>query len=611
MARGAPGGFARAPVSPAPVSRREVLLAAASLGLSAGLIEAALVVGRWVIAPAIQFQSTDVVWLAPLADLLLLLLVGLFLALAHRLLSRTGAAILLLTAASWLVLLHADRLHWLAQVALALGLGIQLGRWLAQRQRWWAALPRQALALLLVVGLLGGGERGWRVWREHRMAGALPAGPTGAPNVLLVVLDATRRDHLSLYGYDRPTTPVLAELAARGTSFTQAMSVAPWTLPSHASMFTGRLPHELTATWKIPLDRATPTVAEVLSGRGYRTGLFVGNINYVSWESGLTRGFARFRDYRIGLGRLVMASAVGRLLLPSQPDQWRLLRNSAGQVNASFLGWLDESDQSRPFFACLNYFDAHDPYEPPAPFDTLFAPGSTVAGRAAVTRRAMQRWKAPDWALGLAQYDGAIRYMDTELGALQAALGRRGLLEHTVIIVTADHGEHMGEHGLVEHGNSLYRPLLDVPLVIAVPGQPAARDEQPVSLRDLAHTLVALAGGEGGPPFPGKSLLAPGGRSGEPLYAELDFVPQFRKKKGPIALGPMWAVQADGHRLIRAGDQSEQLFDVAQDTAEVNNLVTLPARTPIHRALQARLDSVARTGDITNAGLRPIPGGKP
>ncbi|MDZ4865461.1 MAG: sulfatase [Gemmatimonadota bacterium] len=598
-------------MSPGTVSRGEVLLAAASLGLLAGLIEAALVVGRWMVAPAIQFQSTDVVWLAPLADLLLLLLVGLLLVLTQRLLSRTSAAILLLTAASWLVLLHADQLHWAAQGAIAAGLGIQLGRWLAQRHRWWAGLPRQVMSLLLLVGLLCGGERGWRLWREHRMAGELPAGPPGAPNVLLVVLDATRRDHLSLYGYDRPTTPVLAELAARGTSFTQAMSVAPWTLPSHASMFTGLLPHEVTATWKVPLDGAAPTVAEVLSRRGYRTGLFTGNINYVSWETGLTRGFARFRDYRIGLGRLVMAPALGRLLLPSQPDQWRLLRNSAGQVNESFLQWLDDSDPAHPFFACLNYFDAHDPYEPPPPFDTLFAPGSTVAERAAVTRRAMQRWKAPDWTLGLAQYDGAIRYMDTELGALQAALGRRGLLEHTVIIVTADHGEHMGEHGLVEHGNSLYRPLLDVPLVIAVPGQAAARSDVPVSLRDLARTITTLAGGESGPVLPGHSLLETGRSGSEPLYAELDFVPQFRKKKGPIARGPMWAVQAEGHRLIRQGDQSEQLFDVALDAAEVNDLATVPARTPIHRALQARLDSVARSGDIINSGMRPIPGGKP
>ena len=111
--------------------------------------------------------------------------------------------------------------------------------------------------------------------------------------------------------------------------------------------------------------------------------------------------------------------------------------------------------------------------------------------------------------------------------------------------------------------------------------------------------------------LPGSSLFAAGARSGEPLYAELDFVPQFRKKKGPIARGPMWAVEAAGHRLIRAGDQSEQLFDVAQDSAEANNLDTLPALTPIQRALQARLDSVARPGVILNSGMHPIRGGKP
>src|SRR5262249_1413595 len=129
--------------------------------------------------------------------------------------------------------------------------------------------------------------------------GRRPAPPRGAKNVLLIVLDTVRAQSLSLYGYSRDTTPNLRRIAARGVRFDQALSTAPWTAPSHASMFTGRWPHELSIGWSRPLDATHPTLAEFLSARGYKTAGFVANTTYCSYETGLDRGFARYDDYDV------------------------------------------------------------------------------------------------------------------------------------------------------------------------------------------------------------------------------------------------------------------------------------------------------------------------
>ena len=124
-----------------------------------------------------------------------------------------------------------------------------------------------------------------------------PLPPANSPNVLLIVLDTVRADHLSLYGYERPTTPNLEQLGKRGIRFDKARATAPWTLPSHASMFTGRWPHELGEKWMTPLRGNFPTLAEYLGDRGYATAGFVANVGYCSQETGLARGFTHYEDY--------------------------------------------------------------------------------------------------------------------------------------------------------------------------------------------------------------------------------------------------------------------------------------------------------------------------
>ena len=236
---------------------------------------------------------------------------------------------------------------------------------------------------LLILILIWFGER---AWSERKVKALLPSAPTTGRNVLLIVWDTVRTNNLSLYGYRRPTSPNLDRLARQGVRFDRAFAAAPWTLASHSSMFTGRWAHELSANWLEPLDATYPTVAEFLSSKGYDTAGFVGNLDYCSRETGLARGFAHYDDYPItpwdvftryvALGNRVdwvtEGYVLNRLLKPCVGDGFDVIPHSkehaknAEMIDRSFLKWLDSRQgRSRPFFAFLNYNDAHSPYEVP------------------------------------------------------------------------------------------------------------------------------------------------------------------------------------------------------------------------------------------------------
>ena len=598
----------------------QVFAFALVVGLIIGVVEAGYIIGHWYIDPRVQLQNWDVVWMAPLADACAVGLVGLLLGLLtrvlpSRLLGRTTIMAALLATGVHLFLLTFEKIHWSAMLLVAVGLGVQSARRLAPRAiTLWSSSWRRVAWLAAGVALLGVAVHLYEGWRERRDLAGLPAAGAGAPNIILLVLDTVRRDHLGLYGYPRATSPVMDSLGGGGMVFDHAYSSAPWTLLSHATMFTGRLPHEVSATWRVPLDHEFPTLAEGLGRRGYQSGGFTGNVTYVSRETGLARGFIRFRDFRISFGKLLLTPASGRRWFLDWADRWRLVRNSAATVNEWCLDWLDSRDRRRPFFAFLNYADAHDPYEPPTPFDRRFG-DSTAAGdemRRRVRRVSPKYWRPGDMATGITQYDGAIAYMDDQLGALFSGLQKRGLLENTVVIVTADHGEMLGEHELMLHGNSLYRPLLEVPLIIAGPGAGIGRQLRPVSLVDLAATVIALSGSPKVEPIlPGSNLLTPDAGGRTKLFSELDFMPSLVHRQGPVAKGPMWAILADDHRLIRSGDASEEMYDFASDSLEVRDQAADVTAAPIRQRLGASLDTISQPGRIRNRGMLPIKGPTP
>jgi arylsulfatase A-like enzyme len=582
-------------------------------GLLTGLGEAALMEAERLVRHKFLFLSPDFLWMTPLADALVVGAGALLLLAADRISRGRVSLRVVLWAIGFLTILsplfRLPSLHPWAQVVLALGIGYQFARLVTPRLDRLATVVRTTLPWMLVLlAATGIGRYTWLSWQERRARLALPAASPGAPNILLIILDTVRSADLSLYGYHRATTPFLERFASRGVVFDHAFATAPWTLPSHASMFTGRLPHEHGADWRVPLDGRYPVLAEALGARGYATAGFVGNTLYCAREKGLARGFAHYEDFLLAPGELLRSNA----LLESASDQkWlrRLIgsyqlpgRKSADRVNAEVLSWLGHRPD-RPVFVFVNYFDAHDPLIPPAPFDRQFGPRG--ADRAALERRMLDAGHnngVPPkdlMAIQLDLYDGAIAYLDGRVESLLDSLDRRGLLENTLVVVTSDHGNLFGEHDESGHGFDLYRQALEVPLVLSLPGRlpEGKRVDTAVSLRDLASTLYSFAGGDSSP-FPGRSLerfwadhppIGPAG--GDTLVMELSSDKRLPANTR-VSLGDMASVLVDRYRLIRNGDGSEELFDWTQDPLEARNLARSDSLGPDLERLRGTLRSL-------------------
>ena len=267
-----------------------------------------------------------------------------------------------------------------------------------------------------------------------------------------------------------------------------------------------------------------------------------------------------------------------------------------------------------PFFAFLNLYDAHNPYIPPAGFDRRFG----VRPRSVADMAILERWFILDKKKltpgeiqsVLDAYDDGIAYLDEQLGRLFDDLDRLGRLANTLVIVTADHGEHLGEHRLYGHASSLYDAEIRVPLLILLPGEAHAGQSvaAQVSLRDLAATVADVTG-LGGSPFPGRSLArhwaADASPQPEPSLSEVDAPVMSAPNQGrsPVFRGPMKAVAAGKHVYIRNGDGQEELFDMEADPMQSRNLAGLPQaqsildqiRTDLDRLLQAEAPVTARS----------------
>ena len=355
-------------------------------GILAAAVELTLLLVRRFAFRELLFVGRDVWWTVPLVDLVLFLGIAVVLFVAGRFWRRlpwwqVGLWVFAFLAVAS-VLYSFPSIHRLAMVLLSAGIATTVVRFARARpEPFGRMVARTSPWLLLAVVMAGAAIRGSAIIAERRSLGSLPEAQ-GAPNVLLIVLDTVRAVDLGLYGYERPTTPRLAEWVKRGVVYRTAFSAAPWTLPSHASMFTGRLTHEMTADWMIPLDDRYPTLAEVLASRGYATAGFSANTDYVSAEVGLARGFAHFDDYSLTPGLILRSASLGRAV-GRNPLVRRIFgleqllgRKNAPDISTAFLDWT-EGRRGTPWFAVLNYYDAHRPYQPPEPFYSMFATGET------------------------------------------------------------------------------------------------------------------------------------------------------------------------------------------------------------------------------------------
>jgi len=376
---------------------------------------------------------------------------------------------------------------------------------------------------------------------------------SAAPNVLLVTIDTVRADHIGAYGATTGATPTLDRLAREGVRFADATSQAPLTGPAHAAILTGQYPARLGVrdNASTPIPSGTATLASMLKGRGYRTGGFVGAF-ILGREYGFAQGFdtfdATFAKFSTGMK------------LQAQ--------RRAGEVTDAALRWLGSSNPQSavrnpqsPWFAWVHYYDAHAPYEPPSTFRTRFA-------------------KSP--------YDGEIAYVDSNIARLITALEQSGQLDRTLIVVLADHGEGLGDHGEQEHGLFLYESVLHVPWIMRLPAHASAGTIVKTQVRaiDVTPTIAAVAGvsaprldGQNVMPFVGGQVP----RDPAPSYAETFY--------------PKWHFGWSELKSVRVGDwkyidaPKPELYDMHADAAERKNAID--ARGPLAGGLSNELTKIA------------------
>lgn len=412
-------------------------------------------------------------------------------------------------------------------------------------------------------------------------------------NVVLLVVDTLRADHLGLYGYTRPTSPRLDAWAERGAVFENAFATSPWTLPSFASILTGRLPSEHGAGWPVDLesshylrtglaDEITP-LPELLSRAGWRTAAFAGN-PFVSREVGLGRGFEHF---------VYEADA------------------KADRVVDEVVDWLAGVREER-FFLMAHFMDPHLPYSAPPPFLGRFSEGEPRGLR--LTQKS--RWDSslipqPDREYLIDRYDEEIAFLDHQLGRLLAVLDET---EDTLVLFTADHGEELFDHGGFEHGHTMMQELLWVPLIVVGPGVLPQRLVEPVSIADVAPTVLAATGLEGGasPPVRSPPVRSPAGRSpaGRSLWPLLERSGGRGEVREPLGRRMLWAESilygTEQKVLLRwpyklvldvvTGER--RLFDLAHDPGEREDLAA------VHEEIADRMEATLRRRLLAETDVR-------
>ena len=353
-------------------------------------------------------------------------------------------------------------------------------------------------------------------------------------NVLFVVMDTVRKDHLTPYGYEKPTTPGLADFAAEATVFEQAVAPAPWTLPVHASLFTGLYPHQHGADQENPYLDGTTTLAQTLSAEGYDTACYSSN----AWITPYTRLTDGFDDqdnfFEVMPGDFLsgpLAKAWQTLndneTLRAVADKLVSLGNTAHELLAGgegadsktpavvdrtqeFIADSEASD-SEGFFAFINLMDAHLPYHPPEEYAEEFAPGvdsADICQNSKEYNSGARDIDEEEWDAIRGLYDAEIAHIDAELTRLFDWLKAEDLWDDTAVVVCADHGELHGEHDLYGHEFCLYDPLVNVPLMIKHPALDAERREDQVELLDTYHTVLDSLGVDGGTPAePGETAV--------------------------------------------------------------------------------------------------------
>ncbi|HUS40697.1 MAG TPA: sulfatase, partial [Pirellulales bacterium] len=386
-----------------------------------------------------------------------------------------------------------------------------------------------------------------------------PAAQREHPTIILITLDTTRADHLGCYGYRRPTSPNIDRLADDALVYDHAIATGTWTLPSHASLFTGKFPTSHGAQWdpngairlsdaisgevRFTMERVRTiardesTLATLLKANGYTTGAVVGG-PYLKKVFGLDKGFDFYDDSNI-------SSINGRL---------------AEDLTDQALAWLSKPS-SQPRFLFLNYFDPHTPLNPPHEFAQKIIPGSAAS--------ALQKSRDPDQGMELEQaiglYDAEILYMDHHVGRLFDGLQQQQLYDDAWVIVTADHGEELMDHDAWGHGNIPYQGVVHIPMIVKQPGvrRATGRSQQWIQLTDvlpmiLDHLHIAL------PPDVQANRLP---------HNDHAILIESRTLEALYNTGHWLSIFQNDKKFIWSSKGNHMLFDLGRDRQERKNLI--------------------------------------
>jgi len=540
---------------------------------------------------AIWFET---LWIAPLADLAIFFLAGVFLALAGWVFPQKYIKTVVwftnifLAVFAWISIILFGRISVEAIIILSAGISAQVFNKIINNVNLVSSKTQKSLPWLvgltigLVVVIQGGG------WLNEKVqTSQLPDNTTEPPNIIVIVIDTLRADHLSSYGYQHNTSPFIDGLAKEGVLFENAISASSWTQPSHASMLTGRYTYEHQAETK-PLDDTYPTIGEVMKTNGYRTGAFSANTLFFTRRQGFGRGFLHFEDnYKSVPDMFLNSSIYGflfdfyglRKVLKYEGVPTRVI---ASDINESVLNWID-LDTDSPFFVFMNYFDVHDPYTPPEPYRSRF---STVQNPGGLINGFVDRYRptlSPEQLKSeIDAYDGAIFYVDDQIKSLFDELEQRGLLNNTVVFITADHGESLGEHDILQHGASLYLQEIRVPMIIWGPKYvPAGKNiGVPMSTTSLPVTILSLINAVHNPfPEPSLTLLMQDDATPKDWISPISEVAQYSgaAEQNPSTHGAMKSVIGNDEQYIVHEKFGEELYDWREDPQETDNLITNPS----------------------------------
>ncbi len=388
--------------------------------------------------------------------------------------------------------------------------------------------------------------------------------PQTARNLVLITMDTTRPDRLGCYGSTAVSTPNIDAVAAGGTVFERAFAVAPITAPSHASILSGTFPpfHQVRDNDLFPVPRDLPWLPAILQARGYRTAAMVAAFPLRA-GLGFGRGFDYYGDHLEAPAGSLVITNVHSLGVANRPGD---------RVSAEFLLWLDANAGSGPFFAWLHFYDPHQPYEPPAGYADLYA-------------------HQP--------YDGEVAFMDECIGTVLRALTERGIADHTGLVVLADHGEGLMEHGELTHAMLAYSSTLQVPLIVRLPWleSQTPRVSAMVSASDVMPTVLSALGIDPDSldlPIQARSLLplitgdeaaAGGATSSRELYFET-FYPYHHYRWSPLS----GFMTGDGRKLIHG--PYDELYDLTVDPGESSDLPDGEARAAMAARLVALTDEL-------------------